>query len=190
MDVSLLGPIEARLAGRPVSLGTKKQRAVLALLALHVNSRVSSDRLVEGLWGERPPPTAHKMVQTYVSQLRRALGANGDNAEILTRGRGYELRLGTGEVDALRFERLVAEGAPRQALALWRGPPLADLADEPFAAEEIRRLQELRLSAAELAIERHLAAGRPPREVRRTSALSRAAKPPVSGTSRHWLFPR
>ena len=74
------------------------------------------------------------MVQGYVSQLRKALAASGDGAEIVTRGRGYELRLGAGEVDARRFERLVAEGAPREALALWRGPPLDDVADEPFAA--------------------------------------------------------
>jgi DNA-binding SARP family transcriptional activator/class 3 adenylate cyclase len=160
MDVLLLGPIEARLAGRPVALGAKKQRALLALLALDANAPVSSDRLVESLWGERPPPTAHKMVQLYVSQLRRALTHHGDGAEIVTRGRGYELQLGVGEVDALRFARLVAEGAPRQALALWRGPPLADVAVEPFAAAEIRRLEELRLSALELAIERDLEAGR------------------------------
>ena len=78
----------------------------------------------------------------------------------MTRGRGYELQLADGEVDAVRAERLLEESRPREALALWRGEPLADLADEPFAAAEIRRLQELRLRAAELAIDADLAAGR------------------------------
>ena len=78
----------------------------------------------------------------------------------MTRGHGYELRLGLGEVDARRFEQLVAEGAPREALALWRGPPLDDVATEPFAGLEIRRLEELRLTAIERALEQDLAAGR------------------------------
>jgi class 3 adenylate cyclase len=160
MDICLLGPIEARLGRRLVFLGTTKQRALLALLALHVNTRVSSNQLIEGLWGEQPPPSAHKMVQQYVSQLRRTLAAGGADADIVTRGRGYELRLGPDDLDIQRFERLLAGGAPREALALWRGPPLADVADEPFAPVEIRRLEEMRLAALELAIERDLAAGR------------------------------
>jgi DNA-binding SARP family transcriptional activator len=96
----------------------------------------------------------------YVSQLRRALADTEDGAEIVTRGRGYELRLGDGELDARRFEELVAAGAARDALRLWRGAPLADVADEPFAAAEIRRLHELRVAAIELAIDGDLAAGR------------------------------
>jgi len=160
IDVCLLGPVEARVAGRPFALGTTKQRALLAVLALQVNTTVSSDRLVDALWGERHPPSAHKMVQHYVWQLRKALAAAGGGAEIVTRGRAYELRLDPDDVDARRFERLISDGAPREALALWRGPPLADLADEPFAAAEIRRLEELRVTAVELAIERDLAAGR------------------------------
>ncbi len=167
MDIRLLGPIEASLDGRPVALGAPQQRAVLAMLALQVNQTVSADRLSEGLWGERAPATAPKMVQLYVSQLRKLL--RGSEAEILTRGRGYELRLAVDRVDAVRFERLVAaaehaDGAPngeaRAALALWRGSPLADVADEPFASAEIRRLEDLRLQAAELAIDADLAAGR------------------------------
>ena len=121
---------------------------------------MSAERLLDGLWGEEPPATAAKMVQVYVSQLRKALAGSGNGAEIVTRGRGYELRLGSGDVDVRRFERLVAEGAPRDALALWRGPPLDDVAGEPFAPLEIRRLEELRLAAIELAIEHDLAAGR------------------------------
>ena len=162
MRVRVLGPIEASVGGRPVPLGAGKQRALLAMLAVHANRTVSADALLEGLWGEQPPASAPKMVQQYVSQLRRALadGGNGDALEILTRGRGYELRVAPDEVDAARFERLVADGAAREALALWRGPPLADVADEPFAAAEIRRLEELRLTALEQAIDAELADGR------------------------------
>jgi WD40 repeat protein/DNA-binding SARP family transcriptional activator len=166
MEIRLLGPIEASLDGRPVALGPPQQRGVLAMLALEVGRTVSTDRLIEGLWGERAPPSAHKLVQLYVSHLRKLL--DGAEAEIVTRGRGYELRLDADRVDAARFERLVAaamragssNGEARDALALWRGTPLADVADEPFAAAEIRRLEQLRLQAAELAIDADLAAGR------------------------------
>ena len=160
MDIRVLGPVEASAGGKPVFIGAGKPRALLALLALNAGSTISTDRLVEGLWGEEPPATAAKMVQLYVSQLRKALADDGDGAEIVTRGRGYELRLGDGELDARRFERLVAAGAARDALSLWRGAPLADVADEPFAAAEIRRLEELRVAALELAIDGDLAAGR------------------------------
>src|SRR4051794_6939410 len=128
------------------------------MLALDLGRTVSSDRLAEGLWGEEPPPSAPKMVQLYVSRLRRLLEEDG--ARIVTRGRGYELQLSDGEVDALRFERLIDASQPRAALALWHGDPLADVADEPFAAAEIRRLGELRLRATESAIDGDLAAGR------------------------------
>src|SRR4051794_12554367 len=137
------------------------------MLALDANATVGVDRLVDGLWGEDPPATAPKMVQLYVSQLRRLLA--GDGAEILTHGRGYELRLAADAVDATRFERLVEQAgsdgpvppnAARRALAMWRGAALADVADEPFAAAEIRRLDELWLRAAELVVEADLAAGR------------------------------
>ncbi|MDA0158825.1 AAA family ATPase [Solirubrobacter ginsenosidimutans] len=167
MDIRLLGPVEASLDGRPVALGAPQQRAVLAMLSLQVNRTVSADRLCEGLWGERAPASAPKMVQLYVSQLRKLL--RGSVAEIVTRGRGYELRLAVDRVDAVRFERLVhaaeqAGGAPngeaRAALALWRGSPLADVADEPFASAAIRRLEELRLQATELAIDADLGARR------------------------------
>jgi YVTN family beta-propeller protein len=149
-----------------MTLGAAKQRAVLAMLALRANERVSADRLIEGLWGEGAPASAPKMVQLYVSQLRKLL--SGDGSEIVTRGRGYELRLPAEAVDVLRFEQLVGEAARaaeppmklvREALALWRGSPLDDLADEPFAAAEIRRLQEVWLRARELAIDAALAAG-------------------------------
>jgi YVTN family beta-propeller protein len=166
MEIRLLGLVEVRHDGGDVALGAVKQRAVLAMLALHANEPVSTDRLMEGLWGEAPPASAAKMVQLYVSQLRKLL--EGGDAEILTRGRGYELRLPADRVDALRFERLVgvaagereaANGAAGEALSLWRGSPLDDLADEPFAAAEIRRLEDLWLRVREVAIDDALAAG-------------------------------
>jgi peptide/nickel transport system substrate-binding protein len=166
MDFQLLGPVEATFDGRPVALGPTKQRALLAMLALHANATVGVDRLIDGLWGEDPPATAPKMVQLYVSQLRRLL--SGDDAEIVTHGRGYELRVRDDAIDAARFERLVEQAAgddvpnghAQEALALWRGAALADVADEPFARVEIRRLDELRLRASELAVDAELAAGR------------------------------
>ena len=160
MDLRLLGPVEASVDDHPVAIGAGKPRALLAMLALHEGSAVSAESLIDGLWGEAPPATAPKMVQIYVSQLRKAFKVSGNGAEIVTRGHGYELRLGAGEVDARRFERLVADGEPREALALWRGPPLDDVATEPFAGLEIRRLEELHLIAIEQALEQDLAAGR------------------------------
>ena len=121
------------------------------MLALQAGRTVTVDRLVEGLWGEEPPASAAKMVQLYVSHLRQLL--EGDGARIVTRGGGYELQLSGDEVDVVRFERLIDESRAREALALWRGDALADLAGEPFAAAEIRRLDDLRLRAAESAIE-------------------------------------
>src|SRR4029079_18749475 len=114
MELLVLGPIEARMDGRQIQLGAAKQRAVLAMLSLRANSTVSADELVEGLWGEHPPATAAKMVQQYVSQLRRLLAAgDGGSTAIVTRGRGYELRTRPDDVDALRFTSLVERGAPR-----------------------------------------------------------------------------
>ena len=166
MQIRLLGHLEASVDDRPLELGGSKQRAVLAMLGLEANQLVSADRLIEGLWGEEPPPSAAKMVQNYILRLRKVIAADGE-AEIVTRGRAYELQIDRELVDALRFERLVAEAtrggsgdAARQALALYRGEPLADIASEPFAGAEIRRLEELRLTAAELAVDADLAAGR------------------------------
>ena len=159
MHVRVLGSVEASVGGRRVALGAGKPRALIALLALHAGETLSSDRLIEGIWGEQPPATAAKMLQVYVSQLRKALAAVGGDREIVTRSHGYELPLSEDECDALRFERLLAAGAAREALALWRGAPLADVT-EPFAAAEVRRLEERRLDAFELAIDGDLAAGR------------------------------
>jgi WD40 repeat protein/DNA-binding SARP family transcriptional activator len=187
MQIRVLGHLEASVDDRPVALGGAKLRAVLAMLGLEANRAVSADRLIEGLWGEEPPRSAAKMVQNYVWRLRRALADDG-GAEILTRGRGYELRIDPELVDVVRLERLLAEAgraaaagqppdAAREALALFRGAPLSDLADEPFAAAEIRRLDELRETAAELAIDADLAAGRHQEIVTEIEAL--LAKKPL-----------
>ena len=179
MELLVLGPIEVRTDGCQIPLGASKQRAVLAMLSLRANSTVSTDELIEGLWGEHPPATAGKMVQQYVSQLRRLLAdGNGRGEVIVTRGRGYELRIPSDDVDALRFAGLVERGAARQALTLWRGRALDDIADEPFAAAEIRRLEELRLNALEQAIDADLAEGRHSELVAELKAL--VAEHPLS----------
>ena len=165
-DVRLLGPIEVTMDGRPVALGATKQRAVLTMLALRGNAVVSVDELVEGLWGEEPPASATKLIQHYVSQLRKVLA--GGDAEIVTRGHGYELRVRPDAVDVAHFERLAeaaarsgANGAvAREALSMWRGSPLLDVVDEPFAAAERRRLEDLWLNVSEQAIAADIAAGR------------------------------
>jgi DNA-binding SARP family transcriptional activator/basic membrane lipoprotein Med (substrate-binding protein (PBP1-ABC) superfamily) len=169
MRYRILGAFEVERDGRVVALGGSRQRALLALLLLHRNQVVSVDRLVDGLWPEEPPKTAAQIVRVYVSQLRKELG--GDALE--TAGRGYLLRVAPDHVDADRFEQLVAEGSRRlhagdagaaevlrEALALWRGTPLADLADEPFAGQVVARLDERRLSALEDLYGAELAAGR------------------------------
>ena len=168
----MLGRVDALADGRAIALRGSKQRAVLAMLALRANRTVSADELIDGLWGDDPPASAAKNLQLYVSQLRKAFGADGAGGSIVTHGRGYELRVPEDAVDAIRFERLVEEaarapagaaeanGAASAALELWRGAPLADVTSEPFAAPEIGRLEELHLRAIELAIDAELAAGR------------------------------
>ena len=152
-----------------MALGGPKQRALLVVLVLRRGEAVSTDRLVDELWRERAPASAHKIVQGYVSHLRRALG----DGLLVTRGRGYLLQTARGQVDVDRFDELVAEGRralhagdPRLAsdrfgvaLALWRGPPLADFSYEPFAQGEIARLEEERLAALEDRIDADLALG-------------------------------
>ncbi|MGZ4400804.1 MAG: BTAD domain-containing putative transcriptional regulator [Gaiellaceae bacterium] len=150
-------------------MGAAKQRALLAILLLHPNEVVSRDRLIEELWGEERPETAAHALEVYVSQLRRTLGRD----VVATRGSGYALTVEPEAVDAIRFERLVEQGRAelgtdaaaaaetlRAALALWRGPALADVAYEQFAQTEIGRLDELRLTALEERIEADLRLGR------------------------------
>ena len=176
MDFRILGPLEVLDEGRAVALGGSKQRALLALLLLHANETLSTDRLIDELWGERPPANAAKTVQMQISRLRKALaGEAGDGSDgvVVTRERGYELRSipsgstrtassgswprGGGELAAGRPERAAA--ALEEALSLWRGAPLADLAYEPFAQREIARLDDLRVAALEQLIEAKLALG-------------------------------
>jgi DNA-binding SARP family transcriptional activator len=156
MEFRILGPLEIRDEGQVVEFGAGKPRALLAILLLNANRVVSSDVLIESLWGERPPDTANKALQVYVSQLRKALGRE----RIVTASPGYELRLEPDELDLDRFERLVADDEYIEALALWRGAPLADFAYEPFAQSEIARLDELWAGTVESRIEADLAAGR------------------------------
>jgi DNA-binding SARP family transcriptional activator/streptogramin lyase len=163
MEFRILGPLEVVDEGRPVVLQRGKQLALLAYLLLHPNELVSTDRLIDALWGERPPPTAAKILQNAVSQLRRALGEN----RLVTQAPGYRFRLEPGELDLNRFEQLAQEGrlkrdaqVLRDALAIWRGEPLSNLRDEPFAQHAARQLEEARLSVLEDRIDADLAAGR------------------------------
>ena len=157
MEFRLLGPLEAvDDHGAPVALGGPRPRALLALLLLHRNEVVSGDRLIDGIWGESPPASAQNALQVHVHALRRVLGAE----RIETRPPGYVLHVGDGELDVERFERLAAQGQAGEALALWRGPALAGLADEPFARVEAARLEDARLAALEARIAADLETGR------------------------------
>jgi DNA-binding SARP family transcriptional activator len=167
---SILGPVEVVVDGRALQLGGPRPRAVLALLLLRANSVVAAEKLIDELWGDAPPATAANVLQSYVSSLRRVLGRDA----IETRGRGYALRLPPGTLDLHRFERRAAEGsaalaagraqeaadALAEALALWRGPALADVAADEVARAESARLDELRLAALERRVEAELACGR------------------------------
>src|SRR5262249_47608220 len=148
MYVNLLGPIEAVSADGAVGLGGAKQRAVLAMLALQAGSTGSAGRLGGRLLGGGPAASPPKLRPPYVAHPPKA---RGEEERIATHGGGYELCLARQDVDAGRFERLLAQGAAREALRLWRGPPLADVEGEPFAATEIRRLEELHTAALEVA---------------------------------------
>jgi len=173
LEFRILGPLEVSDGDRLLRLSGPKQGALLALLLLHANEVVSSDRLIDELWGEEPPQTGANALQARVSQLRRALGRSGSEA-LVTRAPGYLLEVGPGELDAERFVRLAGVGRQAlaqgdavgaaatlgAALALWRGPALADFAYEPFAQGEIARLAEARLTALEERLEADLALGR------------------------------
>jgi DNA-binding SARP family transcriptional activator len=121
--------------GQAIDLGGSKQRALLGVLLLHANQVVSRDRLIDALWEEQSPDRPEKALQVYVSQLRKLIGRD----RIETKAPGYRLRLHEGELDLQRSEARIEAGEPTQALALWRGPPLSDLAYEAFAQAEIAR---------------------------------------------------
>ena len=170
MDFRILGPLEVVGAGGVVTIRAAKLRALLALLLLHANTVVSTDALIDAMWPAGRPASGARLLQVYVSQLRRALGEDG---RITTRPAGYSLTVGPEELDGTRFERALTEGRaalaqgnPERArrvlgrgLALWRGPALADVGDlaEPHA--EAQRLEELRLAALEARIDADLAVG-------------------------------
>jgi YVTN family beta-propeller protein len=154
----LLGPLEADRDGVPLDLGARKQRAVLALLLLEANRVVSTERLIDELWGDDPPETARSALQVYVAGLRKALGDDG--ASLRTRAPGYVLDVPAGRTDLDDFARLRADARPHEALALWRGPALADLDGEPFAAAAAGRLEEQRLAVVGERVDADLALGR------------------------------
>jgi DNA-binding SARP family transcriptional activator len=177
VEFRILGPLEVLDGDRVLRLGAGQQQALLALLLLRANETISRDRLIQDLWGDQPPRTAAKALQGHISTLRRELEPDGEagaaSRVILTRAGGYELRVEREQLDLDRFERLrregrsgLASGKPdtaaellREALDLWRGPPLADFLYEPFAQSEIARLEELRVSTLEDRVEADLARG-------------------------------
>ena len=174
MEFRILGPTEVLDNGEPIPLPKGRARSLLGLLVLRAGEVVSTDRLIDELWGESPPPTVGTALQGLVSSLRKRLEPDRDRAEppmvLVTRGYGYQLAIDPGVVDANRFRRLLVEAAQahaehaaellRGALDLWRGPALADFTFEPFAQVEIAELEELRLTALEKRIEADLAIGR------------------------------
>ncbi|NHC12929.1 tetratricopeptide repeat protein [Motilibacter sp. E257] len=182
----MLGPLEAWDQGRPLPLGGVKQRAVLAMLALRANRVAPVEQLVEGLWATEPPASAVNIVQVYVSRLRKVL-ADGPGCTLRRHGPGYVLELGPEALDLHRFERLAREGAEAattgpetaadrlaEALQLWRGEPLAEFVDEPFAQAERPWLQEQRLACLTARVEADLGLGRHAQLVGEFEALVRA----------------
>lgn len=169
MEFSILGPLDVRENGHAIDVGSTKPRALLAILLLNANRVVSTDALIASLWGERPPGTAAKALQVYVSQLRKALGRE----RIVTRSPGYELRVEPGELDLHVFEQRVADGEFGDALRLVRGSPLSEFAYEPFAQAEIARIEELELGCLEQRIDVDLAQGRHAAIVGEVEALVR-----------------
>jgi DNA-binding SARP family transcriptional activator len=170
LEFGILGPLEVRDGDRMLALGALGERSLLALMLLNANELVPTERLVDELWGERPPKTAVKTIQVYVSRLRRLLGTE----TIVTRAPGYVVNVDPDRLDLHRFERLAADGRTalaagdaltaarrlRAALAMWRGAPLSDFAYEPFAHAAAARLDELRLEALQERIEADLRCGR------------------------------
>jgi peptide/nickel transport system substrate-binding protein len=181
----LLGPLEVMVDGTAVDLGGLKQRALLAILLLHANQPVQRDVLIDRLWGEHPPAGAEHAVNVYIWRLRKALQAASGTQRVVTRQGAYLLRAAEEQVDVALFERLADQGrralaaqaAGRasavlgEALALWRGVPLADFRFEPFAQAEIARLEELRAGVVEDRIEADLALGRHAHSVSELEAL-------------------
>jgi DNA-binding SARP family transcriptional activator/ABC-type sugar transport system substrate-binding protein len=173
VEFRILGPLEVVEDGNPVALGTLKERLVLGVLLLHANEFVSRERLIDDLWGEAPPPTAHKAVNVYVSKLRKALSVAGSDP-ITTASGGYRLNVEAERLDSSRMRVLVAEAQElvakgeleiaaerfQEVLTLWRGPTLAGLQLESRGRDEVAALDELRLTALMDRIDCDLALGR------------------------------
>jgi DNA-binding SARP family transcriptional activator len=165
VEFAILGPLEARAGGEPISLGGPKQRALLAILLLEAGRVVSLDRLVEALWEGEPPATAVASLQNFVAQLRKALGPDA----IETRSPGYLVRLEPEQLDVARLRRVVDEARANeparraelldQALGLWRGEPLAEFRYEAWARDEVARLEEFHVALLEERAEAKLAIG-------------------------------
>ena len=163
---SLLGPLEVRTDSGPVQLGGPKQRALLALLLVDAGRAVSTDRLIDALWGEQPPRTAPTSLQNFVSQLRKQLGPD----LLVTKPPGYLLRIDPLQLDVNRVHALLTEAKDaavgeraaklREAIGMWRGPPFEEFEFEAFAQGEIARLGELHLTLLEERIEADIEAGR------------------------------
>jgi DNA-binding SARP family transcriptional activator len=163
MEFRILGPLEVLDEGWPVKLGSARQRTLLAALLVSPGEVVSADRLADALWGDEQPADALSALQTYVSRLRRVVGAgggSGPDSVLVSSPPGYVLRLGAADLDATRFESMLGEartltpsdpagalGLLTDALALWKGPALAEFADAEFARAEAARLEGLRLAA-------------------------------------------
>jgi DNA-binding SARP family transcriptional activator len=173
IEFRILGPLEVSADGRLLPLGSPRQRALLGLLLAHANETLSRDRLIEELWAEAPPATVESALHVYLSRLRRLLESAGAGGALVRQASGYRLRVEPEQLDANRFDRLAGEGSEalaagkaevaaerlRDALALWRGPPFADLQSERFAITAAARLEERRLSALEQRLEADLALG-------------------------------
>jgi DNA-binding SARP family transcriptional activator len=176
LEFRILGPLEALDGGHPLTVASGRERALLTLLVVHANEIVTTDRILDEIWGERPPDSGAKTVAFHVSRLRDALcpgRLKGAGCEALrTEPGGYRLQVAPDAIDARRFEMLASEGrallatdpaAARvrfvAALALWRGDALPEVRDESFAQPEVNRLEELRLATVEDRIEADLALG-------------------------------
>jgi DNA-binding SARP family transcriptional activator len=194
VEFKVLGQLEVLVDGRPIDLGPPRQRAVLAVLLLHANQVVATDRLAEELWPGNVPKTAAKAIQVYVSALRKAFGNARHVLE--TRGSGYLLRVEAGQLDLHAFERLLERARNeepaaraqtlRTALSLWRGAPLSDFAYEPFVQPESARLEALRLLALQDRVEAELTLGLGPELVPELETL--VAEQPVHERPRAQLM--
>jgi predicted ATPase/DNA-binding SARP family transcriptional activator len=183
LELRILGPLEVWHDGRAVVFGSPRGRALLAALLVHRGEPVAAEAMVQALWGDEAPPTAAKALHVSVSRLRRSLGPAAERVQ--TTGGGYRLLVEADELDADRFARgyergrgLLSAGDPagaavvlRDALALWRGPPLADVRYQAWAQAEIRRLEELQAAVLEARVEAELALGDHARLVGELEAL-------------------